>query len=121
MEVFTGIPNSFTASTSNLIPVGLSLLDVAVTDASMLPVADASVVLSLGSTILSRGYTDTEGNVILIMPQVLTPGNAVLTISKHNFKPLQQQIVISNVSTLVANSIVIMMIMLVLLQAITTD
>ena len=46
------------------------------------------------SSIISRGYTDTEGNIILTLPQSMTPNNCVLTVSKHDFKPLQQTLTV---------------------------
>ena len=107
MEVFTGIPNTFSISTDTFIPVGLSLLDVAVLDNNGMPVEGASVVLSTGATILSRGYTDIEGNVVMVMPGNLTAGNAILTISRHNFKPLQTPIDIVEIATLVPDAIII--------------
>lgn len=107
MEVYIGIPNTFQLETTDSIPVGLSLLDAAVVDSANIPVEGASVVLSQGFDILSRGYTDAEGNVILVLPEVMTPGEAVLTISNHNFKPLQETINIVDVATLVPAAIVI--------------
>ncbi|MCB5271238.1 MAG: C25 family cysteine peptidase [Candidatus Cloacimonetes bacterium] len=107
MEVFTGIPGSFQMNTDVNIPLGLTLLDVAVTDADGLAVEGASVVLSLGDTILSRGYTDVEGNVILVLPETMTAGEAVLTVSSHNFKPLQTAIDIEDIPTLVPAAIII--------------
>jgi hypothetical protein len=107
MEVYTGIPNSFQIDTDDDIPLGLTLLDVAVADSAGLAMEGASVVLSLGSEILSRGYTDTEGNVILVLPETMTAGEAMLTISAHNFKPLQSQIDIVDIPALVPAAIVI--------------
>jgi hypothetical protein len=65
------------------------------------------VVLSLGDTILSRGYTDAEGNVVLILPATMTAGTAKLTVSKHNFKPLMSDIEIVDVDTLVPAAIIV--------------
>ncbi|MCK9557674.1 MAG: C25 family cysteine peptidase [Candidatus Cloacimonadaceae bacterium] len=108
MEVFTGIPDQFQMQTEGEIPLGLKLLDVAITDTlSQAPVEGASVVLSLDSDILSRGYTDAEGNVILVLPDTMLAGEAIITVSKHNYKPLQRYINIVNVPTLVAGNIVI--------------
>lgn len=107
MEVFVGIPDSFQITTDDVIPLGLRLLDVAVRNQDNMPVEGASVVLSLGTTILSRGYTDLEGNVILILPETMSPGLAEITIHKHNFKPLQSLISIESLATLVPGDIVI--------------
>ena len=107
MEVFTGIPNFFNVVSEPLIPLGLSLYDVAVTDSANIPVEGAAVTLSLGSVILTRGYTDAEGHVVLVLPTAMTAGNAVLTVSKHNFKPKQNTISIVDIPTLVPGQIVI--------------
>lgn len=107
MEVFTGIPGTFQMNTDDDIPLGLTLLDVAVTDGDGIAVEGASVVLSIGQVILSRGYTDAEGNVILILPETMTAGAAKLTVSSHNFKPLQTTIDIVDIPTLVPAAIVI--------------
>jgi len=107
MEVYTGIPNSFQIATAEDIPLGLTLLDVAVTDGNGLAVDGASVVLSLDQTILSRGYTDVEGNVILILPEGMSAGLATITVSSHNFKPLQSTINIVDTPTLVPAAIIV--------------
>ena len=107
MEVYFGIPSTFNVTTQTTIPLGLSLLDVAVRDNNMTIVADASVTLSQGTSILSRGYTDAEGNVILILPSGMGTGNCVMTVSKHNFKPVQIPITVDTSGTLVPGSIVI--------------
>ncbi len=107
MEVYTGIPDSFQIQTIASIPVGLSLLDVAVTNATDVPVQGASVVLSQGSNVLTRGYTDAAGQVILVLPASLNAGGAVLTVSAHNYKPLQHAISIVNTPTLVPDTMVV--------------
>ena len=107
MEVYTGIPNTFEMEADENIPLGLTLLDVAVVDSASVPVEGASVVLSQGFDILSRGYTDLEGNVILVLPEDMVAGDAVLTISRHDYKPLQESIEIVDIATLVPAAIVI--------------
>ena len=98
---------TYQITVDNTIPVGLSLLDVAIRNANNNVVAGASVVLSQGSVILSRGYTDSEGNVILIMPSGLTAGAAVITVSAHSYKPLIHPVTIANISTLVPATMII--------------
>ncbi len=107
MEVFTGIPGSFQISTDDAIPLGITLLGVAVTDAADLAQEGASVVLSMGQNILSRGYSDAQGNVILVLPDNMTAGEATITVSSHNFKPLQSTIDIVDLPTLVPAAIII--------------
>ncbi len=106
LEVFVGIPGEFSVDMPVSIPVGLSLLDIAVTSSGA-PIEGACVTISQGSTIISRGYTDAEGNVIMILPETMVEGEGVVTISKHDFKPLQQTIVIENTGTLVPGPIAI--------------
>ncbi len=107
MEVFTGEPNYFNVYTETTIPLGLSLLDVAVRDSVDIPISGASVTLTQSGAIISRGYTDDEGNVILVLPQGMTETNCVLTVSSHEFKPLQLTIAVVNTGTLVPGSIAI--------------
>jgi len=107
VEIFTGIPNYFAATMEASIPLGLSLYDVAVVDATGNPVEGAAVVLNMGTTILARSYTDVDGNAILVLPSGMLAGTATLTISLHNFKPLQTSIVVEEVATLVPATIVV--------------
>ncbi len=107
MEVFTGIPGSFTVASETSIPIGLSLYDVAVVDDAGNPVEGAAVVLNMGSTILARNYTGADGNTVLVIPSDITAGTATLTVSMHNFKPSQTAIQVVDIPTLVPATIVI--------------
>lgn len=107
MEVYTGIPNSFQIQTQSVIPLGLSLLDVSVSDSQDQPVAGASVVLSMGFDILSRGYTDLEGNVILVLPTGMSAGMGEITVAMHDFKPLIHPVTVQNSATLVPSTIIV--------------
>jgi hypothetical protein len=107
MEVFTGIPNFFNIEAETTITLGLSLYDVSVLDGDSLPVSGAAVTLSMGNNILSRGFTGDDGNVILILPANMTVGDAILTVSTHNFKPKQLTIPVVDMATLVPATIVI--------------
>jgi len=68
MEIYTGIPNTFNATIQDTIPLGLSLLDVNVRDGDNNVVEEAAVTLTQNNSIISRGYTDEAGNVILVLP-----------------------------------------------------
>ena len=107
METWTGIPDHFNVTTMTSIPLGLSLLDVNVLNGASLPVEGASVTLTQNGSIISRGYTDIEGNIILMLPQTMTTNDCVLTVSQHDFKPLQQTLTVDSSGTLVPASIVI--------------
>lgn len=107
MEMFTGIPHTFNVTIQDTIPLGLSLLDVNVRDGDNFVVEGAAVTLTQNNSIISRGYTDDAGNVILVLPQSMTINNCTLTVSKHEFKPLQQTIAVENEGTLVPGSVVV--------------
>ncbi|MCK9310260.1 MAG: immune inhibitor A, partial [Candidatus Cloacimonetes bacterium] len=107
MEVYTGIPNHFNVQSNATISLGLTLYDVVVTDSASVPVSGAAVTLSMGSTIISRGFTLEDGSVILILPSGMTVGDAVLTVSAHNFRPQQTTIPVASVPTLVPDSMIV--------------
>ncbi|MCK9310134.1 MAG: gingipain R, partial [Candidatus Cloacimonetes bacterium] len=65
---------------------------VLVKDALGNPVAGQCVTLSFGTDILARAYSDQDGLATLSLPSPLTVGTGVITVSGHNFKPLQQDI-----------------------------
>ena len=94
MEVFLGIPDTYQITAPASIPVGYSLLDIVVKDASGLPVAGQCVTLSFGNDILARAYSDEYGLAVLTLPTPLSVGTGVITVSGHNFKPLQQDLAI---------------------------
>ena len=106
LEVFVGIPSQYSIVAPANLPVGSTLLDVMVQNAGGSPVAGQCVTLSLGSQILARAYTDASGLASLIMPDELTVGTAVITVSGHNYKPLQQNIPIVS-GGLIPNALII--------------
>ncbi|MDZ4182558.1 MAG: C25 family cysteine peptidase, partial [Candidatus Cloacimonadaceae bacterium] len=95
MEVYVTIPRTFASNAPASIVSGTNGLDLVVVDANGFPVQDASVTITHNATIISRGYTDAAGLVYLPFSTQLNEGSAVLTISKHDFKPLQQSIPIT--------------------------
>lgn len=107
MEVFTGIPDHFSITVQDSIPLGLSLLDIAVRNGDDVSVEGACVTITQNGSIISRGYTDSDGNVIMVLPQAMTAANCTITVSKHDFKPLQQAIGVSSTGTLVPGSVVV--------------
>ncbi|MDP3114242.1 MAG: C25 family cysteine peptidase [Candidatus Cloacimonadaceae bacterium] len=107
MEVFVGIPNQFNITAQSTIPLGLSLLDIAVRNVGNLAVEGACVTLTQGTNVIARGYTDINGNVIMNLPVSMVAGAMIITVSAHNFKPLQQNITVANIATLVPDSILI--------------
>jgi hypothetical protein len=100
MEVYCGIPDTFSAVAPNTIKLGDRLVDVVALNGALEHVADASVTLSQGYSILSKGYTDANGAITLPLPTVMDSTDCVLTISKHNFKPVQITITVDGSGTL---------------------
>lgn len=107
VEVFVGIPDALTVTTNTTIPVGLSLMDVLVTNQDDEPVAGAAVTISMGTGILARGYTDEAGLLILQLPENLIAGNAAMTVSKHDCKPTQINITIDGSGTLIPATVLV--------------
>ncbi len=107
LDVWIGIPIALQMDVLSNVPLGYSLLDVYVTDILDRDVEGACVTLSQGTSILSRGWTDSEGHVILDLPTGVAAGVAVITVSKPNHKPLQQTINFDNSGTLVPGIIAI--------------
>lgn len=104
MEVYTTIPRTFSGTIPDAIASGSGSLDIAVADSAGFPVQNASVTVThtQGGTslILSRGFTDADGLVYLPFNGEVSEGSLILTISKHDFKPLQQTIQIAQGSLL---------------------
>ena len=100
MEVYCGIPDTFSAVAPNTIKLGDRLVDVVALNGALEHVAEASVTLSQGQSIISRGYTDENGAITLPLPTVMDSTDCTLTISKHNFKPVQITITVDGSGTL---------------------
>lgn len=104
MEVYTGIPDTFESNAPATVPSGSNDLDLAVVNQHGYPVADAAVTVTHRqanvSTIVSRAYTDDQGLVHLQFSEDITTANLIVTISKHDFKPLQQTISVESGSLL---------------------
>jgi hypothetical protein len=107
MEVFVGIPDTFSAIVPTTIALGTRLIDVVALNGALEHVADASVTLSQGHSILSKGYTDENGAVTLPLPTVMSSTDCVLTISKHNFKPVQITITVDATGTLTPGTLTV--------------
>ncbi len=100
IEVFTGIPNTFSARIPNSIPAGTNEIEIVVNDASANPVKNAIVTCYTRGIVHITGLTDSDGRLIVTIPSTLT-GSFTVTVSKQNFKPT-----VSTVSILAAGSLV---------------
>jgi len=104
MEVYITIPHTFSSNAPAAVPSGANSLDLSVLDQDGFPVSKATVTVThtqdLDNSIVSRGYTDENGMVYLPFSEEITSSNLILTISKHDFKPLQQTIAVEGGSLL---------------------
>ncbi|MEF3694393.1 MAG: C25 family cysteine peptidase, partial [Candidatus Cloacimonadota bacterium] len=107
LEIFMGIPDQFGVTVADTIALGTSLLDISVVNSSGMSVSGAAVTLTQGDQVISRGYTDAEGNVILVLPDGMTAGTAIITVSAHEFKPSQLTIAVSDLATLVPGTVIV--------------
>ena len=102
VEVFVGIPGSLTLNASPTIVAGSLIYDTQVVDANGLPVQNVSVTIFAEGTsqIVSKGFTDANGNLTLAIPGTLS-GSLIVTASKHNFKPVQLNVSVDAAGSLV--------------------
>ncbi|HOD17035.1 MAG TPA: C25 family cysteine peptidase [Candidatus Cloacimonadota bacterium] len=92
MEVYVQIPHTFATDVPSCLPVGTNTLDLYVIDQNGIPVEAAAVTLTQNAIIIGRAFTDASGHAFIQMMSPLSINGATLTISKHDFKPLQQLI-----------------------------
>lgn len=104
MEVYIGIPDTFTANLPETMALGTPNLDVIVTDQNGEAVNNACVTITQNNLILDRTYTNQSGFAYLTINDGLIAGNAIVTISRHDFKPLQQTVAISSTGSIVAGT-----------------
>jgi hypothetical protein len=102
LEVYTGIPDTFTSAIPDSLPNGTGYLDFTILNGLASPVEGACVTVSQNNIIMARGYTDSQGRVYLFLNTVLNSGVATVTVSKHDFKPLQKNINITGNGSLVS-------------------
>lgn len=110
MEVYITIPQTFESNAPAVVPSGINSLDISVVDQDGFSVSNASVTVThaqdSGNTIVSRGYTDDNGMIYLVFSEQITSSNLILTISKHDFKPLQQTIAVEAGSLLASDPMI---------------
>lgn len=98
MEIYVTIPRTFSIDAPEIVPSGTSSLDFTVADQYGFPVSEATVTLTKvqdsGKTIIGRAYADEDGLVYLPLSEEVSSASLVLTVSKHDFKPLQQSIAV---------------------------
>ncbi len=101
-EAFVGIPKSLHITAPDSIPLGAALVDIIVRDDLQIPMKDVSVTLYSSSygNVVAKGFTDAEGFVSLNVPSYVS-NQILVTASKHDCKPSQQDIIIDSTGSLV--------------------
>ncbi len=107
MEVFTAIPLQYQIAVQPSVHIGTGLLDIQITNMDGSPAEGACLTISQGTTIISRGFTDANGQVIMVLPDNPLPGMATITVSGHNYKPLQHNITFNASGSLIPGIIVV--------------
>jgi gingipain R len=92
MEIWTEVPQTFTVTHPNSLLPGTSQYQVEVMDNGT-AVEDALVCISNNDDIHLWGYTNDQG-IILFNVTISTFGNMNITVTKHNYLPYQQMILI---------------------------
>lgn len=92
MMIWTAIPESLVVASPQSIPLGTSSILFMVQDKNTgMPLEDALVCLMKGSESYASGYTDASGQVFLDANPA-SMGNCELTITAHNYIPLETTI-----------------------------
>jgi hypothetical protein len=98
MEIYITIPQTFSSNAPASVAAGVNSLDISVLDQDGFPVSNATLTVThtqdSRNIIVSRGYTDENGMAYLPFSEEITSSDLILTISKHDFKPLQQTIAV---------------------------
>lgn len=104
MEIYVTIPKTFSIDAPETVPSGVNSLDFTVVDQYGFPVSQATVTVTKVQdsvrTIIGRGYSDESGMIYLPLNEEVTSSSLIVTVSKHDFKPLQQTITVEDGSLL---------------------
>lgn len=96
MPIWTDAPDSLSVTCPPSLPMGPSSFAVHVVDSTThLPVNQAYVCLWKGNEVYLTGYTNTSGDVTF-NPSPSTSGTMYVTVTKQNYIPSQQQVVVQN-------------------------
>jgi len=93
-ELWTGVPQMLTVGAPTEIPLDAQYMNIQVSDIMDMGVENAWVTVT-GTDVFETGYSDEDGMVSLHLPAGL-PASLTLTVSKHNYQPVQSTIVVDN-------------------------
>jgi len=102
VEAFVGIPTDLVIAAPDTVPRGTSFVDITVTDNQQNPLENVSVTLynSGYGNVVSRGLTDSQGNVTLNIPNFIS-SDLLITAAKHDCKPAQRTLALDQTGALV--------------------
>jgi len=109
VETFVGIPGEFTMLAPDSLALGSNLVDVNIINNLGLPVEGACVTAYSSSltAVVGRAFTDAEGNASVTISGGMIH-NLLLTVSKHDYKPLQHNLPVDNFGSIVFQSQIIL-------------
>lgn len=88
IDIWTDTPAQMAVTHDGVHPVGATMYSVQVEGAKG-PVAEALVCLNMPGHVYETAYTDAMGEAVLILdPPPLTVGDMGMTITKHNYDPV---------------------------------
>jgi hypothetical protein len=97
MPMWTDEPGNLFITHNDTLKTGETNFNVGVTN-SKAPVESAFVCAMKSGEIYARGYTNASGSVTLdISPPASAPGTLYLTVTKHNYKPHEDTVVVATV------------------------
>ncbi|MDD2890021.1 MAG: C25 family cysteine peptidase [bacterium] len=97
MPMWTDEPGNLIVNRNDTLQTGTTSFNVSVTN-SKAPVESAFVCAMKSGEIYTRGYTNSSGNVTLdISPPASAPGILYLTVTKHNYKPHEDTVIVTTV------------------------
>ncbi|MDD5530675.1 MAG: C25 family cysteine peptidase [bacterium] len=97
MPMWTNEPGNLTITHNDTLKTSAPSFDVGVTS-SKAPVESAFVCAMKSGEVYARGYTNASGNITLdVSPPASTPGFLYLTVTKHNYKPHEDTVIVATV------------------------
>ncbi len=105
VETFVTIPKSFTVTSPATILPGTTNLEVIVRDASSNPVSNAVVNIWKTNICNLSANTDASGKAVFSLSSSLTD-TLTITVSKHDFKPAINHVVISGTGLVYQSSVI---------------
>lgn len=101
LETWVGIARQLNVTAPASIPSGTAILEISVRDSLQAPVEDVCITAYSSSldAVVAKAFTGPDGIAALVLPQNLSTG-LLITASIHDFKPVQQTVIIDATGSL---------------------